>query len=88
MVVMKIWADAYGKVISGPCFLKEYDADVDGYNGAIEFTDSIEDAMKFADFAAVMACWKRVSNTVPVRPDGKPNRPLSAFSISPVDVAD
>jgi hypothetical protein len=38
--------------------------------------------MRFADLAAAVACWKRQSTVRPLRPDGKPNRPLTAFTIT------
>lgn len=86
MVVMEIWADADGNTVSERTFLAEYDADVDAYRGRVVLTNDINKAMRFADFQDMMACWQRVSKTVPLRPDGRPNRPLSAFSITATTV--
>ena len=38
--------------------------------------------MKFADMSEAFECWKRQSTVCPLRADGKPNRPLTAFSIT------
>jgi hypothetical protein len=37
--------------------------------------------MTFPDKAAAMAYYFTVSKTVPRRPDGRPNRPLTAYMI-------
>jgi hypothetical protein len=55
--------------------------------GDIVATDKLELAMKFDSMAAVMEAWKTQSTLVPRRPDGKPNRPLTAMSISPKKVS-
>jgi hypothetical protein len=38
--------------------------------------------MVFEDHAAAMEVWTRQSRVRPLRPDGKPNRPLTAYTIS------
>lgn len=38
-------------------------------------------AHRFADYEAVMRDWKTVSDVQPTRPDGEPNRPLTALII-------
>jgi hypothetical protein len=57
--------------------------DRDGGYGEITFTDDLGAARKFASFQDVMECWKTQSKVRPLRDDGKPNRPLTAFSIQP-----
>ena len=37
-------------------------------------------------FQDVMDCWKTRSLVAPLRDDGKPNRPLTAYSIEPVEI--
>jgi hypothetical protein len=65
-------------------FLRVYDPD--GYEGRgyIALTQHVEQALRFPSFEAVLDCWKMQSTTVPLRDDGKPNRPLTAYSASPV----
>lgn len=38
-------------------------------------------ALRFPNKVTAMACVFRRAATVPTRPDGKPNRPLSAFTL-------
>jgi hypothetical protein len=65
-------------------FLRYYDADKFGYGGMIEWTTNPEDAMKFASLEELLSEWRRQSKTMPLRPDGEPNRPLTAYSVSTV----
>jgi hypothetical protein len=66
-------------------WLKSFDADALDGRGSITMTDLREDAMRFDSLAAVFECWKTQSNVVPLRDDGRPNRPLTAYSIQPVE---
>lgn len=56
--------------------------DVDAYNGQgwCEFTDNIRKAKRFDTFEAAMTFWKQQSKVQPLRPDGRPNRPLTALT--------
>ena len=40
------------------------------------------DALRFVNPGAALECWRLISTTRPLRPDGKPNRPLSALTVS------
>jgi hypothetical protein len=54
-------------------------------------TDSDPDpgkAKRFLSFAEAAEFWKTQSKTVPYRPDGKPNRPLTAFTVEIVVIPD
>jgi hypothetical protein len=66
-------------------WLEEYDTTVEdsaGY-GRLSLTGSPARALAFRDTAEAMAFWTQVSKTVPVRDtDGKPNRPLTVFTVS------
>ena len=62
-------------------WLKGYDPDAHNGAGHVEMTTHVDQAHRFPDFAAAMACWKLVSSTHPIRLDGKPNRPLTAWTI-------
>jgi hypothetical protein len=59
-------------------------SDVNAYNGRgdVQLTHDPSKAWRFADAVAAMAYWQRPSTVRPFRPDGKPNRPLTAFSVS------
>lgn len=63
------------------CWLRSYDPDgVDG-RGRFWFTKDPALAKQFADAAGALACYGQVSIVRPVRGDGRPNRPLTAFTI-------
>lgn len=69
-------------------YLKSYDLDWMWPDrkgtGMCELTKNIDEAMEFDSMSAVMDAWKQQSKKMPYRSDGKPNRPLSAFTISPI----
>lgn len=50
--------------------------------GALETTADIEQAKQFTDVLEAGEFWKQQSPTVPLRSDGRPNRPLTAFTVS------
>jgi hypothetical protein len=53
----------------------------------ITTTDDLVDARRFTSAEEALREWKTVSNVEPVRPDGKPNRPLSGLTVEFVMVA-
>jgi hypothetical protein len=64
-------------------FLVSFDPDGNDGHGTVRLTDNIDHAKRFDSFAAVLEEWKRQSTARPIRDDGKPNRPLTAWSIQP-----
>jgi len=56
--------------------------DVDAFNGRGwgEFTDDVNKAKRFGTFAEAMAFWNQQSKINPLRPDGRPNKPLTALT--------
>lgn len=70
-------------------FLVEYDPERDGRDpqGApmlahIVTTPDREKAKRFANYPEASECWRRVCKRKPTRPDGRPNRPLTAFTVA------
>jgi hypothetical protein len=59
------------------------DCDVDAYGGRGDaaLTDDVYAARRFDSPSDALLFYRRVSNVRPVRPDGHPNRPLTAFTI-------
>ena len=62
------------------------ECDVDGVEqgnliGLIVSTDQLEEAKLFPSVADALLYWKRQSTTIPLRPDGRPNRPLTAYTV-------
>lgn len=58
--------------------------DVDAFAGlgSIKWTCDKAVAKRFDDVEQALAEWKRQSSVRPLRPDGKPNRPCTAYSIT------
>lgn len=63
-------------------YLKSYDPDaMDGYGLATWTTDKGE-ALTFTGSKAAMKFWRQQSTVRPLRDDGHPNRPLTAYMIT------
>jgi len=58
--------------------------DVDAYSGRgkLDATVDPDNAARFATMAEAMLYYRRQSTVQPLRADGKPNRPLTAYSVS------
>lgn len=63
-------------------YLWAYNPDAPGGRGAAAWTRNPTEALRFPDQQAAFNTWRQVSTTHPVRPDGKPNRPLTCYSVS------
>lgn len=67
-------------------FLRYCDLEAHGGLGEVQLTPIAEDAMHFADAAEALIYYQRRSKLKPDRPDGKPNRPLTAFTVEIIDL--
>lgn len=87
MWLMRIAGYADGTDVSfAGQYLKSYNPDAPGEEYLAEFTDRVEDAMKFTDAGAVLTEWKRQRMVDGgLRSDGKPDRPLTAFTVEVID---
>ena len=63
-------------------YLKTYDPEAHEGRGAATWTDKLAEARVFATAGDLLECWREQSKTRPLREDGCPNRPLTAFSVS------
>jgi hypothetical protein len=63
-------------------YLKEYNPEGLGGMGAWTWTPNPAEAMKFEDAIEAFKCWTQVPRNRPKRPDGKPNKPLTAFTVT------
>lgn len=76
-------------ILDGPDagrFVERYDPDFADGRGMVDTTDDLSRAMRFPDAIEAWALWKLPSTVHPIRlSDGKPNRPMTAFSITVVD---
>jgi hypothetical protein len=66
-------------------WLQSFDANANGGRGSLVMTKKRSEAMRFDSIGAVMECWQTQSTVVPLRTDGKPNRPLTAYTIEPIE---
>jgi hypothetical protein len=67
-------------------YLVAFDPEARGGRGEALFSPDISEAMRFVDGMAAMTAWKMQSRTRPLRPDGKPNRPLTAYTVEAIEV--
>lgn len=73
-------------------YLRSWDVDAFDGRGRADFTADPAKAHCFESFAAAVAVWNRQSTIRPTRPDGRPNKPLTAYSVEfeqirPVEVS-
>ena len=82
MTLIRIIAPALGgpDPLSGT-WLKSFDPNARNGRGLIVGTTDRNEAHRFEDAGAAMECWRQVSTTHPTRLDGRPNRPLTAYTI-------
>lgn len=80
---MKIHGVAGGESYSRPVYLEAYDVDAHGGRGFSALTADPGKALTWPDISDVLKAWKTQSTVLPLRPDGKPNRPLSVYTIEP-----
>jgi len=69
-----------------PIYLRAYDVDAHGGRGSVATTRDIAEARAWCTQHEVLLAWMTQSNTVPFRPDGLPNRPLTSYSMTAVPV--
>jgi hypothetical protein len=62
-------------------YLMCFDFEGEGGRGVGLWTADQGEAMTFETAADAMLFWRTQSKTVPLRADGKPNRPLTAFTV-------
>jgi hypothetical protein len=63
-------------------WLERFDAEFGGGRGWARWTRDPRKAAQYPNLAAAHAAWTTVPKCAPVRPDGKPNRPLTAFTVT------
>jgi hypothetical protein len=61
-------------------WLQSFDVDAADGRGVVTFTRDAAKARRFFDAIDAATTWKMTSTVRPVREDGRPNRPLTAFT--------
>jgi hypothetical protein len=62
-------------------FVADYDPDGCSGRGRLSTTSDPTSALRFADVGPAMKCYRQQSTVAPLREDGRPNRPLTAFTV-------
>ncbi len=65
-------------------WLRQYDADGESGRGSITTTDDPERAMTFDGLKSALELLRRQTTLHPLRDDGRPNRPLTAYTVEMV----
>lgn len=73
------------ELIGAPRYLSAFDPEAHEGRGLVTFTTNPNEAIRYETTTAALEAWRSESRTVPLRPDGKPNRPMTAFTIELVD---
>lgn len=70
-------------------YLVEYDPERDGVDpegrpmdAHVVTTAELEEAQRFDSATDATECWRQVCERRPIRGDGRPNRPLTAFTVA------
>lgn len=69
------------QAIPAGSWLERWDMDYAGGLGAAWWTVDPAKAHRFASPADAMAAWRSQSRLAPLRADGQPNRPLTAYTV-------
>jgi hypothetical protein len=86
MIAIKIVKSAHEFMSDGGRYLAGFDQDAFDGRGLAEWTTDIRQAIPFAGPKDAIEMWRRQSTVRPLRDDGKPNRPLTAHSITFVEI--
>ena len=80
--VLRIVSDAGGRATEHEGrYVVDCDVDARRGRGVLKTSDSPLEARQFDNALEAMEYWRRQSNVTPLRPDGQPNRPLTAYSV-------
>lgn len=69
-------------------YLSHFDPDYRDGSGDVRWTPELALARRFESVVEVIVTWRTASTSVPLRLDGLPNRPLTAWSIEPMRAED
>lgn len=66
-------------------YLRRYDPEAHDGQGHMESTNDVAEAVRFETVADALRAYQAVPKKRPRRPDGRPNKPLTAFTIEVVE---
>lgn len=81
---IRIIGDALGNPVpdSSNRWVSFFDPDAHEGRGQVNATTDASGALRFGSMVAALETWQQQSSVRPQRDDGKPNRPLTAYSVS------
>ena len=80
-IIILGWADG-GTVPDAPGYLRAIQLDpANPYVPKVILTQNPDDAKTWSSTGEAFAYWTKVHPTVERRPDGKPNKPMTAFNV-------
>jgi hypothetical protein len=68
--------------VSDVRYLRSFDPEAQHGRGEIRTTTFRELALRFDGLTAAWECWQTQSKSVPLRNDGRPNKPLTAYTVT------
>lgn len=63
------------------CYLAAYDPEGSDGHGLASWTPDSDKALTFATGAEATACYRAIPRSRPLRADGRPNQPLTMFTV-------
>lgn len=69
------------EMVQRGAYLETFNVNAHNGRGSATWTHDLAKAMKFSDSLDAADVWRTQSTVLPTRPDGKPNRPLTAFTV-------
>lgn len=87
VIVIMGLADGTKTLLDGSLIVK-FDVDANNGVGKLFVTKALKQARKFKTLTDAIAYAQRVSKIRPLRPDGKPNRPLMMYNVAVIEAPD
>lgn len=83
MIVIRVLASSNPRstFFDKPTWIKSADVEAFDGRGDATLTTDLHEALQFPDAGAALDFWKAQSQIRPLRDDGLPNRPLTAFTV-------
>lgn len=82
--VLQCYDGATGRFLG---YLTAFDPDAFDGRGYVNASANMRRALRFKSFGDAFECWKMQSDAVPLRDDGEPNRPLTAYTVQIARIA-
>ena len=82
MRILGVGASAVGFDGAAGQYVRSYDPDGNDGRGDLEITNDPARARVFTDAGEGLRVWRSQATACPIRWDGKPNRPLTAFTVT------